>query len=231
MKESTRTRIGRILTGTAHGLIKAVEGLAPLTVMEQAIREVDNAIDDVRADLGSTIADKHQITKAVTQLNAEHLELEEQIGIALSQGKEPLAKAGLSRQVDIEDQLPTLENQIKTIKEQEDELNTAITSLIAKRNHMEQELSELKLKEAQQAGFDASGDEFGETSSIYAAERAISAFDRVLKEENSVGSLGASTQDQKDLLELAKISKEAKIQAKLNALKEQNAQWFLSYLI
>ena len=133
--------------------------------------------------------------------------------------------------MDIEDQLPTLENQIKTIKEQEDELNTAITSLIAKRNHMEQELSELKLKEAQQAGFDTSSDEFGETSSIYAAERAISAFDRVLKEENSVGSLGASTQDQKDLLELAKISKEAKIQAKLNALKEQNAQWFLSWAL
>ena len=51
MKESMGARVGRIISGDFNSLVDAVENAAPEVVMEQAIREVDSAIDEVRAEL------------------------------------------------------------------------------------------------------------------------------------------------------------------------------------
>lgn len=48
MKESITARVGRIISGSLNALIDAVEDSAPEWVMEQAIREIDGAIDEVR---------------------------------------------------------------------------------------------------------------------------------------------------------------------------------------
>jgi phage shock protein A len=41
MAETIGTRVGRIIAGSVHALIDAVENTAPDMVMEQAIREID----------------------------------------------------------------------------------------------------------------------------------------------------------------------------------------------
>ena len=56
MSESLASRVGRIIAGGFHALVDAVENAAPESVMEQAIREIESAIADVRADLGKVEA-------------------------------------------------------------------------------------------------------------------------------------------------------------------------------
>ena len=54
MKESISSRIRRIIAGTANSIVEKIEGLAPEAVLKEAIREVDSAIDEVRAEMGNT---------------------------------------------------------------------------------------------------------------------------------------------------------------------------------
>ena len=53
MAENIASRVGRLISGTANMVVDTVENMAPEMVMEEAIREVDRAIDDVRAELGA----------------------------------------------------------------------------------------------------------------------------------------------------------------------------------
>ena len=43
--ESIAQRVGRLVSGGFNALVDAVENTAPETVMEQAIREIDSAIE------------------------------------------------------------------------------------------------------------------------------------------------------------------------------------------
>ncbi|MDH3763867.1 MAG: PspA/IM30 family protein, partial [Gammaproteobacteria bacterium] len=55
MKENIANRVGRIISGSLNALVDAVENAAPETVMEEAIREIDGAIDEVRTELGRVV--------------------------------------------------------------------------------------------------------------------------------------------------------------------------------
>ena len=48
MKESIATRVGRIVSGGANKLIDMLENAAPEMVLEEALREIDEAIYDVK---------------------------------------------------------------------------------------------------------------------------------------------------------------------------------------
>jgi len=52
MSESLSSRVGRIVSGSLHALVGALESAAPETVLEEAIRAVDTAIADGTATAG-----------------------------------------------------------------------------------------------------------------------------------------------------------------------------------
>ena len=52
MSENILSRVTRLVSGSVNSIVDAVENAAPETVMREAIREVETAIDDVRAELG-----------------------------------------------------------------------------------------------------------------------------------------------------------------------------------
>ena len=221
MKESIRSRITRIISGTANSIVSKIEGLAPEAILEQAIREVDGAIDEVRVELGRVIAQKHHVTKAMSRLNDEHGKLDGQVETALGQERKDLAEAAISRQVDIEDQLPALENQIADIAIQEKELNQAVTGLLAKRHEMEEELFAFKKtrKEAARASGEGvvSGPGGSKGTPGADAEKAEKAFKRVLEDATGVrrGDLRTDDEERAKLVELADLSRKAKIEARL----------------
>ena len=72
MKESLIGRVGRIISGSFNSLIDAIENVAPETVMSEAIREIDAAIDDVRAELGRVVAAKHLANSRLMEENRKH---------------------------------------------------------------------------------------------------------------------------------------------------------------
>ncbi len=223
MKESISSRITRIITGTANSIVSKIEGLAPGAILEQAILEVDGAVDEVRAELGRILVQKHHVTKTLGRLNDEHGKLEEQVGTAIQQGREDLAEVAIGRQVDIEDQLPTLENQLADLAGQEKELNQAIAGLLAKRNEMEEELFEYRRSKpstvAGVTGEDAA--EGGSGIALGKAEKAGNAFKRVLQNETGVRreDLKAGSEDRARLVELAQLNRRAKVESRLKARK------------
>ena len=144
MKEAISTRVGRLIAGSVNALINAVEDAAPEMVMEQALREIDGATDDVRAELGKVLATRHLATKRLAEENQKHETLGDQIELAVAQNREDLAEAAIAKQFDIEAQIPVLENAITEAQTQQKELEGYVAALTARRRELEGELQQFR---------------------------------------------------------------------------------------
>ena len=113
MTDTIASRVTRVIGGSVHALLDAVENAAPEATMAQAIREVDQAIDEVRGELGRVEAVKHVAASSLNKLNTQKETLAEQIDIAMTKGDETLARAGIARQLDIDDQIPVLQRSLQ----------------------------------------------------------------------------------------------------------------------
>ena len=102
MAEGYITRIGRLISASANTLVDSLENVAPQMVMEQTIREIDDAMSDVRQQLGKVEAARYLSTKGLNNDNAKHAELQDQIDVAINAGRDDLAEAAIARQMDIE---------------------------------------------------------------------------------------------------------------------------------
>src|SRR5205814_6986203 len=99
MTDTIASRVMRVVGGSVHAILDAVENTAPEATMAQAIREVDQAIDEVRSELGRVEAVKHLATSSLNKLNTQKETLGEQIDIAVGKGDETLARAGIAKQI------------------------------------------------------------------------------------------------------------------------------------
>jgi phage shock protein A len=219
MAESIGNRVGRIIAGSVHALIDAVEGAAPEMVMEQAIREVDEAIDEVRAELGKTAANKHLATTRLMEENRRHEELSGQIELAVVQSRDDLASAAIARQLDIEAQIPVLESTISDCHAREKELEGYISALQAKKREMQEAVRQFAASRAQAQG--AGAPNTGGSTVTGKVERAESAFDRVLQKQ--AGGPGLSAVPDRataaKLAELNDLSRTNRIQERLAVVK------------
>ena len=112
MTDSIASRVTRIVSGSVHALLDAVENAAPEATMSQAVREVDQVTDEVRAELGKVEAAKHLVSTQISKLNTENEQLAAHIETALAQGRDDLARAGVEKQINIEDQMPVLQKSL-----------------------------------------------------------------------------------------------------------------------
>src|SRR5690606_35077473 len=150
---------------------------------------VDDVISDVRDELGRVEANKHLVLKSIADLNKKHDVFSEQIQTALAEKREDLAEAAIAKQIDIEDQLPGLEQNLQGAKEEEAQLNQAVTALQAKKREMEEDLR--RYRASRQASPMGTGGGVGDgqrgTNSLDKAERAESAFSRVHERSTGIG--------------------------------------------
>jgi phage shock protein A len=216
--DTIASRVTRVIGGSIHALLDAVENAAPEAAMAQAIREVDQATDEVRAELGRVEAVKHLATSSLNKLNSQNETLAGQIEIAMAKGDEGLARAGIAKQVDIEDQIPVLQRSLQNAIEQGKELEGYIAALLAKKREMESALQDfIAARAAAQdpAGKGASG---GVTQDK--ADRAGAAFDRVLARQTGIiGATSAINPDASKLRELQELARTHRIDERLAALK------------
>lgn len=223
MAESIAVRVTRIISGSVNALLDAVESAVPEAVMAQAIREVDEAIDDVRAELGRVEAGKHLATSSLNKLNTQNEELAAQIELAIAKGEEALARAGVARQVDIEDQIPVLQRSLQEAKEKGRELEGYITALLAKKREMEGALNDFVAAQAAQAAPGAAASPASGTQAK--VERAGSAFDRVIARQTGVqGVTSGVNADAAKLRELQDLARSHRIEERLAALKATKGQ-------
>jgi phage shock protein A len=142
MADSLRARVGRIVSGGAHALMDALEDVMPDALGQQALREVDQAVDEVRAELGRAIAARHLAAKRLTEQSSRHDDLSAQIELALSQDREDLIRAALEHQLDIEAQIPVLEIAVADAAQRQAELEGYLAALQATRREMAEDLTD-----------------------------------------------------------------------------------------
>jgi phage shock protein A len=227
MKERLISRIGRLISGSFNSLVDTIENAAPESVMAEAIREVDVATDDVRAELGRVLANKHMAGNRLMEKNRKHVDLAEKIELAVKQGRDDLAEVAVAQQLDIEAQIPILEATIKACGDQEKELEGYINALSAKKREMQEELREYKKSRAEtNRPVDSSapqGDGSSGADVDNRVRRAESAFERIM--EKATGLPGATgSGDRKTATQLAELESMAhknRIQERLAAIKNQ----------
>lgn len=219
MSESLTQRVGRLVAGGFNALVDAVENAAPETVMEQAIREIDSATTEVRKELGLVEAQRHLTAKRLAEDGERHEQLTDQARLALQQDRADLAEAAVSRQIDLEAQIPVLEARLAELADEKTRLEGYINALKAKKREMQDALD--SYRRSRRVGSDQ-GEAAQKTGRDIdsRAERATAAFDRVFRRETGLrGTSGSSAEQDARLAELEELARNNRIQERLARLK------------
>ena len=222
MSETLSRRVGRLVSGGFHALIDAAENLAPEAVMNESIREIERAVDEVRAELGKVLAQKHLAAKKMADESNRHEAIDANLQAAIDAGRDDLAEAGIAEQMDIEARLPILENTIADCAAQEKELEGFIAALQAKKREMQQQLQDWRAAQQSMGTGKTAGGNGSDLNRIARdAEKSGNAFDRVMGRQNSVHSSTDAAQLAK-LKELEDLSRNNRIAERLAALKAKS---------
>lgn len=222
MSETLSRRVGRLVSGGFHALIDAAENLAPEAVMNESIREIERAVDEVRAELGKVLAQKHLAAKKMADESNRHEAIDANLQAAVDAGRDDLAEAGIAEQMDIEARLPILENTIADCAAQEKELEGFIAALQAKKREMQQQLQDWRAAQQSMGTGKTAGSNGSDLNRITRdAEKSGNAFDRVMGRQNSVHNSTDAAQLAK-LKELEDLSRNNRIAERLAALKAKS---------
>ena len=219
MKEGLIKRISRIISASANAVVDSVENATPQLVMEQAVREIDDAIADVRDQLGKAEAAKYLSSKALNDENIRHTSLDEQIELAVQQGRDDLAEAAIAKQMDIEAQIPVLEKAVAESDQEIGELNSYISALQGKKREMREQLREF-VKASEHVINGATGEQQGSSrATAEKVEQATGAFSRIL--ESAGVPTAESSADANKLAELEELARSNRIKERLAKIKTQ----------
>ncbi|MDR2507857.1 MAG: PspA/IM30 family protein [Candidatus Accumulibacter sp.] len=220
MAESIKSRVSRIIAGNFHSLIDALENISPEAGMAQAIREIEGVIDEVSAGLGRIAATRHLAVARLTDQNQRHEQLGREIEVALAEGRDDLARVAISKQMDIEAQIPVLEQAIANSATEEKEMEGYVTALRAKKREMEENLRQFIASRNTQNPGDAAveGTARGIEDKVAHAE---SAFDRIFARQTGLPGM-TSVSDAASaakLRELSDLARNNRVEERLAALK------------
>jgi phage shock protein A len=221
MSEGLGARVKRIIAGAFHAVVDSAEQLAPEVVLEQTLRELEGVLEEVRLELGKELANKHLATKRLADENRKHEELEAQLALALREQRDDLAEAVVSKQLDIEAQIPLLESSIIECSEQQKELEGFVAALTGRHREMLEELRAFRESRAQMSSGTSStsrGDVSGARLQN-TIDRVSNSFNRTMERATGlVRAEGHSSVDtEQKLRELEKLSRDNRIKERLAA--------------
>lgn len=222
MADSLKTRVGRVIAGGVHALLDKIEDLNPQAAMEQAIREADGVIDEVRHELGTVSANRHLAQQQHAKLNRSHEDLRDQIAQALATQREDLARAAVSRQIDIEAQIPVLETTLADLARQEQELQGFTAALLAKKREMQDALTEFRKS---RVATESAAQPVGQSNVEQRLGKVTDAFDKIYQRQTGLdGTQQAGNLEQAARLsELETLVRDHKIAERLAQIKAGQA--------
>ncbi len=206
MNESITKRVSRLISGSINAIVDKAESLSPELVMKETIREVDSTIDEVKLLLGRENIELRKTKSQLENEKTKYKNLSQQIDIAINESRDDLAKLAISRQMDIEAQIPILEESLLQIEKNIIKLENYIDALNAKKREMQKDLEEyLQIKKEQDT-----------TANIESnVEKADAAFSRVSADINS----RFLNDDAVKLAELDKLVRDNRVSERLESLK------------
>jgi len=226
MAESIFARVSRLLSATVEDAVDRMEQAGGDAVMREAIREADRAIDEVKAELEATMTRRLQATRQQKMLIERAEELTTKAKFALREGREDLAEAALSRQIDFEAQAKDLDNVQQQAREEEKRLEAALAALVARKRQMDDALKAF-LAARRDAASGGAGPNRGPNRPGRSPERKVDAaeqaFDRAMAGAGGVGFARADADTINRVAEIDGMQKSAAVAERLAALKAQEA--------
>ena len=213
MAQSIFDRVSFLLAATVQDAVDRMERAGGDAVMREAIREADRAIAQVKVELESAMARRLQAARHQKMLTERAEALTAKAEGALSQGREDLAEAALSRQVDFETQAREREAVQQQVRAEERWLEDALAALGARKRQMEDALQAwlLARREAMVDGPTRSAEK-----RVGAAEQS---FGRAMAGSGGAGFARTDTDTINQLARLDRMQKSAIIAERLAALK------------
>jgi len=204
-------RMGRLIAGFTHATIDRAEGLDRVAIVEQAIREIDTAADQARGELGRASAERHRIQSKRGEIEQELAGLKTRIATALGQGREDLARGGISRSLDLDAQTAALDSALADVDSRIDDSRKALAAVAAARNDAEARLRDLKRSEPA-------------ATADFRGQSGVSAVDRAARSASAIARLTGVPADENGtdratLDELERIHREKLIEERLAAFK------------
>ncbi len=114
--ESIPGRVSRLAAGLVATVIDGLERKAPEAVAEQAIRDIDKALDELKSGLAAAVAEQKRYAMQKAALIDERDGLDANIRLAIGEGRDDLARAGIGRQDDIDAQVDSIDRLIADVE-------------------------------------------------------------------------------------------------------------------
>ena len=222
MAESIFARVSRLLSATVEDTVDRMEQAGGDAVMREAIREADRAIDAVKMDQQSTMARRLQAARQQKMLTERAEELTTKAKFALREGREDLAEAALSRQIDFEAQASKLDAVQSQAREEEQRLEDGLAALSARKRQMEDAL-QAYLISRREAALGGDGPVRPDRMAERKLDAAEQAFDRAMAGAGGVGFARADADTINRVAELDGLQRSATLAERLAALKAQEA--------
>lgn len=213
LNETVLGRVGRLIAGVTHAAVSAVEGTTAPSVLEQNLREVEATMTDLRREASALEAERGRLELRIRDLEAESLSLEDKIELAVSEGREDLARSGLGRQEDIMAMIDALRRRQLELDREVQESVKAASALKATQDQLARDL------EALRAGGGAPFAPIQEPG-LTAAQRAQEAAERAMTLSDRLsGSRAAYAQPH--LEELDALHRERRIDRRLEEIRQR----------
>jgi phage shock protein A len=210
MPETILTRVGRIIGGLSNAALDAVEDRNGLAIAQQALREIDDVIEEARRDLGKVKAEEHRLGARRGQLEAELGALPDKLETALASGREDLARAGISRQLDLESQIEAIDSSLASVAERHEAATKAVQAALAARRDAEHRIGLLSKPPGR--GGDPLADYADDAARAAKLERSLRAIDRATGTASAAADAGVE--------DLDRLHRDHAIAQRLAALKQ-----------
>ena len=126
------SRLSDIINSNISALLDKAEN--PEKMIRMVIQEMEETLVEVRSGTAKVIADKKTLTRRLEQLRKQAEDWEKKAELALSKGREDLAKAALMEKSSINASIDITEKDLAKLDETLDKLSSEIEQLQAKLN-------------------------------------------------------------------------------------------------
>lgn len=188
MAESIFLRVRRIISASIEDAVDAMERAGGPGVMREAIRELDRAIDEVRAEHEAAATRKLQAARQQRLFRERLTGLDEKARFALGEGREDLAEAAIARQLDFETQAEKLESVQAEAAAEALRLEECLAALQNRKKEMEEALAAFELAQ-RDAACSGESPRSPKRQTERKVERAEAAFDRAMAAAGGVSGI------------------------------------------
>jgi len=223
MTESVIKRVKRLVSGKIEDSIDAMERAGGTSVMREAIRETERAIEDVKSERDEATLKRLQAIRQ-QKLYTDRLEtLTQKAQFALNEGREDLARAALSRQVEYETQIENIQKAENRAVEEEREWEENLAQLEMRRARMQEELEAFEVVQAEM-GIDSDTNRHLKRDSERKIDLAEAAFNRAVTGAGGVAGVNRlDIKTTQSLAELDTMRRDQIITDRLAALRQKKA--------